>query len=83
VDETATRNTARVIHDSAPDVLAVIEAESRPALVEFSDHVLPSVGGEPFGHVMLIDGNDARGIDVGIMTRPGYEPLARSFRERI
>ncbi|MGE5049040.1 MAG: endonuclease/exonuclease/phosphatase family protein [Deltaproteobacteria bacterium] len=73
VDETATRNTARVIKDSAPDVLAVIEAESRPALIEFSDHVLPAVGGQPFGHVMLIDGNDPRGIDVGIMTRPGYE----------
>jgi endonuclease/exonuclease/phosphatase family metal-dependent hydrolase len=73
VDEAATRNTARVIDDSAPDVLAVIEAESRPALVEFSEHVLPSIGGEPFSHVMLIDGNDDRGIDVGVMTRAGYE----------
>src|SRR5438552_2191009 len=26
-----------------------------------------------FGHVMLIDGNDTRGIDVGIMTTPQVE----------
>ena len=73
VNEVATRNTARVIKESAPDVLAVIEAESRPALVEFSEHVLPAIGGDPFSHIMLIDGNDDRGIDVGVMTRAGYE----------
>lgn len=73
VDEIATRNTARVIKDSEPDVLAVIEAESRPALIEFSEHVLPAVGGKRFFHAMLIDGNDERGIDVGLMTRAGYE----------
>jgi endonuclease/exonuclease/phosphatase family metal-dependent hydrolase len=73
VNEVATRNTAQVIKDVNADLLGVIEAESRPALVRFSDYVLKSVKGKPFEHVMLIDGNDSRGIDVAIMTRKGYE----------
>lgn len=47
VDETATRNTARVIHDIEADILGVVEAESRPALVRFSDNVIKAVGGTP------------------------------------
>ena len=31
--------------------------------------MLGGVGGRPYDHVMLIDGNDERGIDVGLMTR--------------
>jgi endonuclease/exonuclease/phosphatase family metal-dependent hydrolase len=76
VDEIAIENTARVITDIAPDVIGVVEAESRPALLRFSDDVLPMVGGEPFEHVMLIDGNDDRGIDVGLMTKGKY-PIVR------
>jgi endonuclease/exonuclease/phosphatase family metal-dependent hydrolase len=53
-------------------VLAVVEAENRPALVNFNEEVVADAGGTPFEHVMLIDGNDERGIDVGILTRPAY-----------
>ena len=70
VNEIATQNTGRIIRDLRADVLAVIEAESRPALVHFSRQVLPAVGGEPYERIMLIDGNDERGIDVGVMLRP-------------
>jgi hypothetical protein len=73
VNEAATRNTAQVLRDVGADVQGIIEAESRPALVRFSDYVIKAVNGHPFGHVMLIDGNDPRGIDVAIMTRKGYE----------
>ena len=65
-------NTARVISDAAPDVLAVVEAEDRPSLTMFNDDILPRVGEHSFRHLMLIDGNDRRGIDVGLMTRDGY-----------
>lgn len=71
VDETATRLTARVIADLQADVLAVVEADSRPALVDFN-HALIKPLGRPFRHIMLIDGNDERGIDVGLMTGPDY-----------
>ena len=68
VDEVAMRNTARVIHDLKADVLAVVEAESRPVLEQFNQQILKAVGGQPFRHVMVIDGNDSRGIDVGLLT---------------
>lgn len=55
------------------DVLCVIEAEDRTGLKRFNDEVIPKVGVKPFDHVMLIDGNDDRGIDVGIMTGGGFE----------
>jgi endonuclease/exonuclease/phosphatase family metal-dependent hydrolase len=73
VNEEATRNTARVIKDLNADVLGVVEAESRPALVRFSDNVVKAVGGVPYAHAMLIDGNDDRGIDVGLYSRKGYD----------
>jgi len=65
-------NTARVIKEINADVLGVVEAESRPVLSQFSKDIITAVGGAPFNHVMLIDGNDTRGIDVGIMTKAGY-----------
>jgi len=71
--ETATENTARVIGLVKADVLCVIEAEDRVGLKRFNEDVLAKVGVEPFKHVMLIDGNDDRGIDVGVMCRAGHE----------
>src|SRR5205823_1249155 len=69
----AIENTARVLREVSADVQAVVEAESRIALKAFSDVLLPRVQAVPFDHVMLIDGNDDRGIDVGVMTRAGHE----------
>ena len=69
VNEEAMRNTARVMIELEPDVLAVVEAESRPALAAFNSDIVGSLGGPTFAHVMLIDGNDTRGIDVGLMTK--------------
>jgi endonuclease/exonuclease/phosphatase family metal-dependent hydrolase len=62
VDETSTRMTAKVIQDLAPDMLCVVEAENRPALARFNEELL----GARFAHCMLVDGNDPRGIDVGL-----------------
>jgi len=73
VDEIAMLNTGRVIRDVDADVLAVIEAENRTALKQFSEIVLHKVEGRPYDQIMVIDGNDDRGIDVGLMTRKGYD----------
>lgn len=51
----------------------MVEAEHRVALKQFSDVMLAKVGGSPYPNIMLIDGNDDRGIDVGIMTKEGYD----------
>ena len=64
VDELSTHMTAWVVGDVAADVLAVIEAEDRPSLARFNDELLAN----RYAHIMLIDGNGTRGIDVGIMT---------------
>jgi endonuclease/exonuclease/phosphatase family metal-dependent hydrolase len=72
VNEEATRNTARVIKVIDADVLGVVEAESRPALVRFCKDVMPAVDGTGYDHIMLIDGNDERGIDVGLMTKKKF-----------
>ena len=72
VDETSTRMTAQVIHDVGADIQAVVEAEDRPSLDRFNTDLLA----DQYGHVMLIDGNDTRGIDVGILTSPQVEILS-------
>ena len=67
VDEVSTRMTARVIAEVAADVLCVVEAENRPSLDQFNTELLDG----RYGHAMLIDGNDDRGIDVGLLTVEG------------
>ncbi|MFI5912470.1 endonuclease/exonuclease/phosphatase family protein [Dactylosporangium sp. NPDC051541] len=69
VDEVGTRMTARVIKDVAADVICLVEAENRPALVRFNDELL----GRQYEHAMLVDGNDPRGIDVGLLCTNGID----------
>jgi hypothetical protein len=73
VNEIATRNTAQVVRDINADVVSVCECEGRAALLQFSQKLLPAVKGTPYAECMLIDGNDTRGIDVGLMTKAGYK----------
>jgi endonuclease/exonuclease/phosphatase family metal-dependent hydrolase len=68
VDETATEMTAKVIKEVDADIVAVIEAEDRNALKAFNEQLLRPLHAE-YAHVMLIDGNDERGIDVGLMCK--------------
>jgi len=72
IDEQSMRNTARVIRDVKADILAVVEADNRPVLEQFNSAILSAIGGNPYRHVMVIDGNDERGIDVGLMTRAKF-----------
>ncbi len=72
INEEAMRNTARVMIELKTDVLAVVEAESRPTLVAFNTGIVGGLGGTPFAHVMLIDGNDMRGIDAGLLSGEGF-----------
>lgn len=73
VNEIATQNTARVIRDVAADAMVVVEADNRVSLARFNAQLLPFVGGLPYENIMLIDGNDTRGIDVGLFTRDTVE----------
>jgi hypothetical protein len=60
VNEVATQNTARVLRDVGADVIVVVEAEDRISLCRFNEQVLEGIGGRPYDHIMLIDGNDER-----------------------
>ncbi len=73
INETATRNSAQVVRDVDADVIGIIECEGRTALRQFSEKLLPAVGGNPYHWTMLIDGNDERGIDVGLMATRGHQ----------
>lgn len=81
VDEIAVLNTGRVIRDVDADILAVVEAENRVLLKTFGHYVVDRVNSElpseqrkkPYTSTMLIDGNDDRGIDVGLMTKEGFD----------
>lgn len=70
VDVTATRMTAQVIRDLQADILGVVEADDRISLTRFNDQLLKPID-VTYSNIMLIDGNDERGIDVGMMTRGG------------
>ena len=72
VNQIAIRNTAQVLRDVDADIMVVIEAENRIALKQYSEIVLKSVEGHPYEEIMIIDGNDPRGIDVGVMTKNGF-----------
>ena len=73
ISDKAILNTARVIAAVNPDVLACVEVEDRPGLVRFNENVLAPIfeatGRHPYPFALVIDGNDARGIDVGILSR--------------
>lgn len=81
VDEIAVENTGRVLRDVDADILAVVEAENRVVLQHFTELIVERMAEElpaaqrptPYANFMLIDGNDDRGIDVGIMTKPGFD----------
>jgi endonuclease/exonuclease/phosphatase family metal-dependent hydrolase len=65
VNEVATQNTARVVQEVNADILCCVEVENRLALQNFNKYLL----GEKYHYSMLIDGNDERGIDVGIYSQ--------------
>lgn len=77
VDELALLNTTRVILDVGADILGVIEAENRLALKRFADSGPAVAGRVRYPHVMVIDGNDERGINVGVLSTEDYPLIAQ------
>ncbi|HLQ46030.1 MAG TPA: endonuclease/exonuclease/phosphatase family protein, partial [Planctomycetaceae bacterium] len=68
VSSVATDNTARVIKAVAADVLCMVEVEDRHTLDRFNRLTLAKFKAS-FEHNLLIDGNDPRGIDVGVLSQ--------------
>ena len=72
----ATYNTARVIAGVNPAILVCVEVESRPTLGRFNHQVLKAQFNLGYAHHMVIDGNDERGIDVGLLSRYPIRSMA-------
>ncbi|MFD9669508.1 endonuclease/exonuclease/phosphatase family protein [Rhodococcus sp. NPDC059968] len=82
VDALAMTHTAQVLREVNADITAVIEAEDRIALKRFTEAAIVDPERNPvFPHVMVIDGNDDRGIDVGVLSKAAY-PL-RGIRSHV
>jgi endonuclease/exonuclease/phosphatase family metal-dependent hydrolase len=67
LDWRAVENLARVIDAVRPDVLVAVEVEDRLTMQRFNDDVLANFGWS-FPYALLVDGNDGRGIDVGLFS---------------
>jgi endonuclease/exonuclease/phosphatase family metal-dependent hydrolase len=65
VNDIATQNTARVVKTVDADIMCVVEVENRTALGNFNKFLLDN----HYKYNLLIDGNDNRGIDVGILSQ--------------
>lgn len=64
-NEVARENTAKVFKSVKADIACVIEAENRPSMKRFDGDLLRY----RYPYEMLLDGNDNRGIDVGIYSK--------------
>lgn len=65
--------TALAIRQARPDIALLQEVESLQALRRFHDLYLTRQGAAAMPHMAVMDGNDSRGIDVGVLSR---HPLA-------
>lgn len=72
-------NTGRAILDSKPDILAVQEVENLYTLRIFNNQYLKNY----FDRMILIDGNDPRGIDVGFLIRRGFAGHITDIRTHV
>ena len=64
--ETTRTNTAKVLKAVAADIQCLVEVESREVMHNFNADVLTA---KKFPYNILVDGNDPRGIDVGILSK--------------
>ncbi|MGM1055505.1 MAG: hypothetical protein ACQEWG_06425 [Bacteroidota bacterium] len=72
LDPIAVENKARVIADVNPDILILQEIEDRASLAEFNEEFLARYC-KPFQQTFVVQGNDKRGQEIGILTRNGYQ----------
>jgi len=73
------KNTANAILETDPQILAVEEVENLATLRLFNGKYL----GNAFDRILLIDGNDARGIDVGFLVRKGVSAEILEIRTHV
>lgn len=76
ISEAQRKNTAAVILAAAPDIMSVCEVENLTTLRFFNALYLENY----FDRLVMIEGNDPRGIDVGLLLRKGLKADVSSIR---
>ncbi len=75
IDDEVRTFQALAIRQGRPDVVLLQEVESMHALRLFHDRYLVRVGAPAMEHLAVLEGNDGRGIDVGVLSRLPLESL--------
>ena len=75
--------TAQALAATRADVCALQEVENLVTLTRFHDKYLSRWSAKPYDHHILHEGNDPRGIDVGVLSRLEYWPQHRHHRQRL
>ena len=73
VDPLATLNKARIIAEVNADVLVLQEVEDRNSLFDFNNQFLPKFNGVPYRELLVLQGNDGRGQEIGMLTKNGFQ----------
>ena len=61
--------SALTLRAAGADVVCLQEVEGHKALKAFNERYLRRVGLRPYPHVLILEGNDRRGIDVALLSR--------------
>lgn len=76
ISDAQRKNTGAVVLATKPDVLAVCEVENLTTLRFFNALYMKNY----FDRIVLVDGNDPRGIDVGLLLRKGLNAQVGAIR---
>lgn len=79
ISEKQRTNTGNAILEADPSILAVAEVENLATLRLFNGKYMKNA----FDRILLIDGNDARGIDVGFLVRKGVNAEILEVRTHV
>ena len=72
IDHKAILNKARLVAEIDPDILILQEVEDKASLMDFNSIFLREYDIVPYDQVLVLEGNDARGLSMGILTKNGY-----------
>lgn len=76
ISDAQRKNTGAVVLGVQPDILAVCEVENLTTLRFFNALYMKNY----FDRVVVVDGNDPRGIDVGLLLRKGLKAEVAAIR---
>lgn len=72
IEPVSVQNKARVIAEVNPDILLLQEVEDRSSLSQFNNDLLPWFNAVPYRELVVLQGNDERGLEMALLTKNGY-----------